>query len=159
MGPLFQFPNFQTAAAAENWLTMARECKMTEVGNPGVIPRNVRNGLLFTLAGWNTTPPPGDPTQLVFDSTQKLDANLRSGKFPVPINLLIGIQTALENLGFDPHGLDGVFGSGTRTALTSFQEANGLALTPGASGVDEIPQQTVDALAAQLDNKGFSHFP
>ncbi|MEV0536732.1 peptidoglycan-binding protein [Kitasatospora sp. NPDC050463] len=159
LGPLFRFPQFQAAAASQDWLTMARECKMTELGNPGVVPRNVRNGLLFTLAGWNAAPPPGDFTQLVFDASQKLDANMRSGNFPVPLNLAIGVQTALEDLGFDPNGLDGVFGNGTRAALTSFQATNGLGRTPAAHGFDDVPQETLDTLASQLDDKGFAHFP
>jgi hypothetical protein len=158
MGPLFRFPKFESAAAQGLWLTMAHECTMSEAGNPGVIPRNVRDGLLFTLAGWNADPPPGDFTRLFFDVSRKLDANMRSGDFPVPLNLSIGVQTALEDLGFDPHGLDGVFGAGTRGALTSFQDANQLLQTPGARGVDDVPQETIDALAAQLDTKGFGHF-
>lgn len=159
LGPLFRFPRFQAAAASQDWLAMARECKMTELGNPGVIPRNVRNGLLFTLAGWNAAPPPGDLTQLVFDASLTLDANMRSGSFPVPLNLTIGVQAALKDLGFDPDGLDGVFGNGTRAALTSFQSANTLRQTPAAQSLDDVPQETLDAIAAQLDDKGFSHVP
>ncbi|KPC64245.1 peptidoglycan-binding domain-containing protein [Streptomyces chattanoogensis] len=159
LGPLFKFPLFQAAAATEEWLTMARECKMTEAGNPGVIPRNVRNGLLFTLAGWMAAPPPGDFTQLVFDPSQKLDANMRSGNFPIPVNLTIGLQTALEALDFSPNGLDGVFGPGTRSALVSFQSASGLTQTPTAQNIDDVPQETVDAMVTQLDNLGISSFP
>jgi hypothetical protein len=33
---------------------------------------------------------------------------------PIPLNLAIGVQTALKTLGFNPNGLDGVFGHGTR---------------------------------------------
>ena len=159
LGPLFKFPKFAAAAADGEWLTMARECKMSEAGNPGVKPRNVRNGLLFTLAGWNAAPPAGDFSQLIYDVSKKLDANMRSGSFPVPLNLSIGVQTALEDLGFDPLGLDGVFGPGTRAALTSFQSSDQLLQTPGATGVDDVPQETIDALAEQLDTAGFSHFP
>ncbi len=158
MGPMFRFPHFETAAADGDWLTMARECRMTEAGNPGVIPRNVRNGLLFTLAGW-VTDQGGDITALVYDPAQPLNANLRSGALPVPLNLLIGIQTALETLGFDPHGLDGVAGPGARGALTAFQGANGLTPTPSASGIDDVPEETVAALAAQLDARGVPRFP
>ncbi|MET9894441.1 peptidoglycan-binding domain-containing protein [Streptomyces sp. NPDC006465] len=158
MGPLFKFPKFQAAAAAQDWLTMALECKMTEAGNPGVIPRNVRNGLLFTLAGWMADPPPGDFTQLVFDPTQKLDALMRSGDFPIPMNLGIGLQTALETLGFDPHGLDGVLGKNTRTALNAFQAAHGLPPTLSVTSINNVPRQTRDVLLAQLDDKGAAHF-
>jgi hypothetical protein len=159
MGPFFRFPEFQGAASAGDWLTMARECRMTEAGNPGVVPRNVRNALLFTLAGWVAVPPPGDVTQLVFDPGQPLDAFMRSGNLPVPLNLVIGVQTALETLGFDPRGLDGVAGPGTRAALVAFQGAHGLTLSPQAGGIDDIPAETVGALAARLDGSGVSYFP
>ncbi|MFD7096781.1 peptidoglycan-binding domain-containing protein [Streptomyces xanthophaeus] len=159
MGPFFNFPKFQNAATAGDWLAMARECKMTEAGNPGVIPRNVRNALLFTLAGWMVAPPPGDFTQLVYDPTQNLAANMRSGNLPVPLNLVVGLQTALEALGFNPNGLDGVIGPGTRTALTSFQSANGLTQTPAVQDISGVPQATIDALATQLDDAGIGRFP
>jgi hypothetical protein len=164
MGPLFRFPNFQDAAEAGDWLTMAQECRMTEEGNPGVIPRNVRNGLLFTIAGWMAAPPPGDFTQLVFDPTlssnrkEQLALNMRSGTFPIFLNLGIGLQTALETLGFDPNGLDGVFGPGTRAALTSFQSDNGLTQTPTAKTIDDVAAETIEALAARLDEQQVGHF-
>ena len=138
---------------------MARECRITEAGNPGVIPRNVRNGLLFTLAGWNAAPEPGDFSQLIFDPALKLDANMRSANFPIPLNLAIGVQTALEALGFDPSGIDGVFGGGTRTALRDFQSNKGLSQTPNAQGIDDVPQESLDAISAALDSNGFPHFP
>lgn len=159
MGPLFRFPTFQAAAQAGEWLTMARECRMMETGNPGVIPRNVRDGLLFTLAGWMAAPPPGDFEQLVFDASLSLADNMRSQSFPIPLNLTIGLQTALETLGFDPNGLDGVFGGGTRRALTDFQNSNGLTGTPTAQTIDDVGAETMDTIAAQLDNQKIAHFP
>ncbi|GHH80999.1 hypothetical protein GCM10018793_37490 [Streptomyces sulfonofaciens] len=159
LGPLFTFPKFQAAAAAGDWATMARECRMTEAGNPGVVPRNIRNALLFTLAGWKTTLPEGDPSALVFDPGRKLDENMRSGNHPVPLTLVIGVQTALEFLGFDPHGLDGVVGPGTRAALTSFQDSEGLTRTAAVTGIDDIPQETIDALATRLDEQVIPRFP
>ncbi|MFF0476587.1 peptidoglycan-binding protein [Streptomyces sp. NPDC004284] len=159
LGPAFKFPKFQTAARQQDWLTTARESKMTETGNAGVIPRNVRNALLFTLADWNAVPPPGDLSQLVYDVSLALDANMRSGNFPIPLNLAIGVQTALETLGFDPHGLDGVFGNNTRTALTSFQSSKGLKTTPTAAGIDDVPEETIHALADELQTEGFAHYP
>ncbi|MER6185215.1 peptidoglycan-binding domain-containing protein [Streptomyces sp. NPDC001652] len=159
MGPFFSFPKFQNAAKVGDWLTMARECRMTEAGNPGVIPRNVRNALLFTLAGWMAAPPPGDFSQLLYDPGQKLDANMRSGTFPVPLNLVIGLQTALEILGHNPNGLDGLIGSGTRSALKAFQLANGLPPTTTVQDIDDVPQSTIDAMAAGLDDAGIGHFP
>ncbi|MEU0646058.1 peptidoglycan-binding domain-containing protein [Streptomyces umbrinus] len=159
MGPHFQFPKFQNAARDGEWLTMAKECRMTEAGNPGVIPRNVRNGLLFTLAGWMAAPPEGDFTQLLYDPSRKLDANMRSGTFPIPMNLTIGLQTALEALNFNPNGLDGVAGNGTRTALKSFQAANQLTQTPSIQGIQDVPPETLNSIAQHLDDEGISHFP
>ncbi|MGW2834972.1 hypothetical protein [Streptomyces sp. NPDC001286] len=159
MGPLFKFPKFQAAAAEQDWLTMAQECRMTETGNPGVIPRNVRNQLLFTLAGWMAAPEPGDFTQLLFDPAQKLDALMRSGTFPVPVDLTIGLQTALEMLEFDPQGLDGVVGNGTRTALKAFEITHGLTPTSPFNNIGDVPRSTLDALLAQLDGAQIAHFP
>ncbi|MFJ8034710.1 peptidoglycan-binding protein [Streptomyces sp. NPDC096032] len=159
LGPAFKFPLFQAAAKAKQWLTMARESHMDETGNSGLVPRNVRNGLLFTIAGWMAAPPVGDFSVLVFDPAQKLDANMRSGNFPVPLNLSIGVQTALEFLGFNPNGLDGIFGPNTRTALTSYQSANGLTKTPAAKTVADVPAATINRMADQLDADKIEHFP
>jgi hypothetical protein len=159
MGPLFKFPKFQDAASRGDWATMARECTMTEAGNAGVIPRNVRNALLFTLAGWISTLPASDFTQLIYDPSQKLDANMRSGAYPIPLDLAVGVQTALEALGFDPRGLDGIIGPGTRAALTTFQADAGLAQTPQARTIDDISTDTRSALAARLDDKDMPHLP
>jgi peptidoglycan hydrolase-like protein with peptidoglycan-binding domain len=62
-------------------------------------------------------------------------------------------------LGFDPHGLDGVFGPGTRAALTSFQNANGLPETPTAQTIDDVDSATIKQIAAQLDEQKITHFP
>ncbi|WP_406097580.1 peptidoglycan-binding protein [Kitasatospora purpeofusca] len=62
-------------------------------------------------------------------------------------------------MGFDPHGLDGIAGPGTHGALTAFQGANGLTPTPGLTGIDDVPEETVAALAAQLDARGVTRFP
>ncbi|MEL6476497.1 MAG: peptidoglycan-binding domain-containing protein [Pseudomonadota bacterium] len=39
------------------------------------------------------------------------------------------VQRRLQLAGFDPRGVDGIFGEGTRTALTEMQEAEGLPAT------------------------------
>ncbi|MEU4033199.1 peptidoglycan-binding domain-containing protein [Streptomyces collinus] len=78
---------------------------------------------------------------------------MRSGAFPVPLELAIGVQTALAGLGFDPHGLDGIIGPGARSALLSFQASVGLPQTPGVTSVDGIPPEAMSALAAGLDDK------
>lgn len=36
------------------------------------------------------------------------------------------LQTTLKELGFDPHGVDGKFGAGTKTAVIAFQQSKGL---------------------------------
>lgn len=36
------------------------------------------------------------------------------------------LQTKLKELGFDPHGVDGNFGSGTKAAVIAFQQSKGL---------------------------------
>ncbi len=40
--------------------------------------------------------------------------------------LVTDVQNELQRRGFDPNGVDGLFGSGTRAALRDFQQANGL---------------------------------
>ena len=164
LGPLFRFPRFQAAAASEDWFTCAAESHMDETGNPGIIPRNVRNGLLFTLAGWMAAPPPGTFSALVYDPNISLAENMRSGNFPIPLTLDIGLQTALERLafelnnpGYDPRGIDGGIGPNTRTALTTFQSDFGLPQTPGAKHVGDVGTATIDAIAAQFDSIGISY--
>jgi len=78
MGPDFKAPKFQAATQAQDWLTMARESHMDATTNFGLIPRNIRNGLLFTIAAWMAPPPPGDFSQLVFDPALSLANNMRA---------------------------------------------------------------------------------
>jgi hypothetical protein len=146
---------------------------MSEAGNPGVIPRNVRNQVLFTNAWWMAAPPPGDFSFLLYDPTlsmhhpaQSLADNMRANTFPIPIRLDIGLQTALERLAtelgrpaYNPNGLDGVFGPGTRGAITAFQRDHGLAETPSAKNIGEVGQGTVNAVVAELDGLSISHWP
>lgn len=51
LGPAFNWPLFQAAVKARNFFLAAEECKMREVGNPGVAPRNRHNRTLFRNAG------------------------------------------------------------------------------------------------------------
>lgn len=52
MGPKFNFPKFQAAVNAvyPDFVTAAQESHMNESGNPGLIPRNVANNVLFLNA-------------------------------------------------------------------------------------------------------------
>lgn len=50
MGPLFNFPKFQGFCAALDFRSAADECRISEIGNPGVIPRNDANQALFRSA-------------------------------------------------------------------------------------------------------------
>jgi peptidoglycan hydrolase-like protein with peptidoglycan-binding domain len=91
---------------------------------------------------------------------------MRANTFPIPIKLDIGMQTALERLtielgrpDFNPNGLDGVFGRGTRNAVTAFQRDHGLPETPSASHIADVGQDTVNSIVAELDALGISHWP
>ncbi len=57
------------------------------------------------------------------------------------------IQGDLTYLGFDTNGVDGIFGRGTRTAITNWQRANDL----DATGYLDSP--AIDAIAAQAQKK------
>jgi peptidoglycan hydrolase-like protein with peptidoglycan-binding domain len=50
-------------------------------------------------------------------------AVLQQGSTGPDVNAL---QTRLKDLGFDPHGIDGNFGSGTKAAVIAFQQSKGL---------------------------------
>ena len=39
---------------------------------------------------------------------------------------VLTLQTSLKQLGFDPNGVDGIYGPGTQTAVIAFQKAKGL---------------------------------
>lgn len=166
MGAGFGFPDFQAAVAGGDWLTAARESHMNETDNPGLRARNIRNGLLFTIASWVAAPPAGDLTALAYDPAMSPGDNVRFGPFPIPLNLDIGIQAALERLSadlgrpaYDPNGVDGVFGRGTRTALVRFQQDFGVPTTPDADGVAGIGADTAPAIAAALDERQIAHWP
>lgn len=45
-----KWPKFTAACRAGDWVAAAENCKLREAGNPGVIPRNQANQLLFTNA-------------------------------------------------------------------------------------------------------------
>lgn len=57
------------------------------------------------------------------------------------------LQQALSDLGYDPNGIDGQFGPGTKAAVLAFQEAEGLT----ADGI--VGTGTADALQARLSRR------
>ena len=66
-----KFPKFAAACHARDWAGAAEHCKLREAGNPGVIPRNQANLMLF-----------GNAREVV---TQKLDTSglFYPGRVPV----------------------------------------------------------------------------
>jgi hypothetical protein len=48
---------------------------------------------------------------------------------PLPDLTIRSVQVCLTYKGFDPKGIDGVMGNGTRSAITAFQAANGMEQT------------------------------
>ena len=63
----------------------------------------------------------------------------------IDVSNLLGIQTALAALGYDPGDLDGLDGPNTKGAVRAFQVATGI-------DVDGIPgRMTKQALIAALD--------
>jgi hypothetical protein len=50
LGPAFNYPKFQAHLKLREWEGCALECGMQEKGNPGVIPRNQKNRILFRNA-------------------------------------------------------------------------------------------------------------
>ena len=77
---------------------------------------------------------------------------------PTLYAIVIALQNReLSTPGYDPQGIDGVFGPNTRTALTTFQSDFGLPKPPNAKHVGDIGAATVGAIAAQLDSLGVSY--
>lgn len=49
-------------------------------------------------------------------------------------NTVVALQSDLSRKGYDPNGIDGVFGGGTKTAVKAYQRAIGVAVTGIATG-------------------------
>lgn len=101
-GPAFRFPLLEKALKASDFALAAAHCKMSEVGNPGVAPRNVKNRELYLSA-----------------------AGLLPAKRP-EVDTVAGQQSALAKLGYNPGPADGVAGPKTKAAILSFQKDHGL---------------------------------
>lgn len=50
MGPWFHFPMFEAAVRAQDWNTAALQDHMDDTSNPGLVPRNAADGVLFRNA-------------------------------------------------------------------------------------------------------------
>lgn len=50
-GPAFRFPLLEAALKARDFYLAADECHINEAGNPGIVPRNVANKVLYRNAG------------------------------------------------------------------------------------------------------------
>lgn len=70
---------------------------------------------------------------------------------------VLQLQQLLAQHGFDPRGLDGAFGPGTRSAVTNFQRQNGIA-TDGVVGAQTVSLLT-GGNAAQADADGTALTP
>ncbi len=67
-----RWPNFTAAVRAGDFRTAADQCHMSEDGNPGVVPRNVANALLFRNAA-TVVDGGGDPEALHWPSEASAD--------------------------------------------------------------------------------------
>lgn len=66
MGPGFKFKTFEAAILKRDFVTAAANCKMNETGNPGLIPRNVANKLLFLNAARVEESPQAYKTEILY---------------------------------------------------------------------------------------------
>lgn len=62
----------------------------------------------------------------------------------------LDVQRDLQTLGFNPRGIDGVFGAGTRAAISDWQRTAGFAVT---GYVDRVQIQRLDQQAAQRETE------
>jgi len=66
---------------------------------------------------------------------------------------ILTLQSTLQQLGFDPHGIDGIFGAGTEAAVIAFQTSKGL--TPdGVVGPNTIAALQANAAVAGVGVSG-----
>lgn len=142
LGSLTKFPNCARLVAKEDWLGCAAgapakttdkgwqaasyACKIKEDGNPGVIPRNKANVMLFRNAAdsvryglpvgqllWPSVPVVTETSAQVLEKVE----TLRLGDKSPAVRLL---QTKLGLV------VDGHFGPKTEAAVKKFQKENGL---------------------------------
>jgi peptidoglycan hydrolase-like protein with peptidoglycan-binding domain len=143
IGPAFaaggKWPSFRAGCAAKDFVKAANECRMTEQGNPGVVPRNRADELLFLYAARvlaNNLP----IANLIYPNVLKSDGTLLDmglpadqGGYPVLKQGSSGqaVQVLQTLLGM---GVTGTFDAGTKQAVQTFQQGqtdpDGNPLTP-----------------------------
>lgn len=119
------FPRLKQLLLQADFAQASANCHINETGNPGVIPRNIRNKALYLEAAGLAKP-----------TAPALD--LLSTK---------GVQLALQKAGFDPGPIDGIPGKRTKAATVAFQSAHGL--KPDGI-VGPLTRAALAALAAAL---------
>ncbi len=73
---------------------------------------------------------------------------------------ILEVQVRLDELGFDPNGIDGSYGNGTADAVTAFQSANGITPTGEADSVtlkklyELKPERSTGALSEKFEAPG-----
>jgi len=66
---------------------------------------------------------------------------------------VLSLQKRLKELGFDPNGVDGSFGPGTKAALVAFQKSNGLA-PDGIAGPQTMAALQLDGVNSNAGPSG-----
>ncbi len=126
--------SFDVAQAASGWSNDQRAALRASAINSGL---------------WNYVEPVSiSPTWVHFDRRQNPPAckagypMLRQGSRS---NYVLVLQDELNTLGFKSGGLDGIFGTGTRGAVTAFQRARGLTADGivGCSTWEALQKETV----------------
>ena len=137
MGPAFgqggKWPNFRADCAAKNWSKAASDCHMDDSANPGLVPRNWVNEILFIFAA-RAVANGRDLTQLTFPSFLLTNGTLLDmGSQPQPARWATLQQgasgqavTSLQTLLFGAGAaqITGNFDSATDAAVRTFQGAH-----------------------------------
>lgn len=81
LGPAFSphWPNFTAACRSRDFAAAATNCRISETGNPGIIPRNQANQLLFQNASKVENPDNGYDFNTLYYPVQLLDAVIVEG--------------------------------------------------------------------------------
>lgn len=145
------WPAFKEAVAREAWDAAAAECSLRSSGL-GLGAFKAAGTVLFSTASW-TARGNASLEELVYDPALEPDENVLSGRFPLPLDVVIGVQAALRVLAtrmhqpeYDPGAVDDIVEPRTQAALRAFQLDAGV---PNAT--DQIDPRTRLALAEQLD--------